>query len=162
MLSRGDWTWSEFAFPKLFLISTILLIISSLCFERAKSSLKSDNPSLFKKSAKLGLLFGSLFIFSQFGGWIQLQSQGILLAGKPDGSFLYIISAVHALHILVGIAILAIISLKIIKEFGEPVNRLLLVTNKSRLQNFSLAILYWHFVDIVWVYLIFFLLFNHL
>lgn len=162
LLSRGDWTWSEFGFPKLFLLSTLLLLGSSFFFHRAGQALVTDEPISFRNTAILGLLLGFGFLFSQFGGWLDLQSQGIHLAGKPDGSFLYIISAVHALHIIVGIFILAILILKILREFRNPVKRLMLVTNDLRVKNFSLAVLYWHFVDVIWIYLLFFLLFNHL
>jgi len=162
LLSRGDWTWSEFGFPKLFLLSTLLLVASSYFFHRAKNALISDLPISFRNSAIIGLFLGFSFLISQFGGWFDLQAQGIHLAGKPDGSFLYIISAVHAVHIIVGIFILALMIVKILAEFNNPVKRLMLVTSDLRIKNFGLAVLYWHFVDLLWIYLLFFLLFNHL
>lgn len=162
LLSRGDWTWSEFRFPKLFLISTLVLLCSSYFFHQSKNAVEIDNPLKFRKNAYLGLITGAVFLLCQIGGWYGLSRQGIYLAGTPDGSFLYIISAVHALHILVGLLLLLFLVMKKKRAFDKPVDRLLLVTNKDKMRTYSLAIFYWHFVDILWIYLLFFLLFNHL
>jgi len=162
LLSRDDWTWGEFRFPKLFLLSTILLLVSSFSFNYSKRALIADKSEQFKRSSIIGLVLGIGFLVSQIGGWISLHNQGIFLAGTPDGSFLYIISAVHAVHIAVGLLILGILVIRFIIHFNSPVSRLLLTTDEDRIRYYKLAILYWHFVDFLWIYLLFFLLFNHL
>lgn len=161
-LSKPQWTWSKFKFPKLFLISTVLLGLSSYTINKVILFFKQDNLKRFKKFVGLTLLLGVLFLVLQVASWFQLNKSGIYLAGKPDGSYLYLISALHALHLIVGIALLFYIWFIAKYKLIDPIKKLMYFNNKTNLQRLKLIAIYWHFVDVLWIYLLMFFLFNHL
>jgi len=161
-LSKPQWTWQQFQFPKVFLFSTLILVISS--FTASKSIFYFKKEEVFKcsTSIKYTLWLGIVFIFLQVIGWFQLTQQGIFLAGKPDGSYLYIISALHALHLIVGVLILSFIFYKTKAAIADPIKKLLYFSDKVELNFLQLSTVYWHFVDILWIVVLLFFLWNHL
>lgn len=161
-LSKPQWTWAKFKFPKLFLISTIILGLSSYTINKVLSFFKQDDLKKFKKFVGLTLLFGILFLICQVAAWFQLNNSGIYLAGKPDGSYLYLISALHAMHLMVGIALLLYLWILAKYKLTDPVKKLMYFSNKINLKHLNLIAIYWHFVDVLWIYLLMFFLFNHL
>lgn len=97
------------------------------------------------------LALGLMFIMFQIQGWQAMHIIGINLDGNPSGSFVYLISGLHAAHVIGGIAILIV---ALLQAFSLKYS----VTPK-RLLRFQMTAQYWHFVDILWIYLfIFFLL----
>lgn len=160
--SKPQWTWEQFSFPKVFLMSTFVLAASSFTANRSITYFKQDAASKFLKSIKYTLWLGLTFVFLQALGWFKLTQQGIYLAGKPDGSYLYIISALHALHLIVGVLILAYIFFKTKELNADPVKKLMYFSDKNELNFLQLSTVYWHFVDILWVVLLLFFLCNHL
>lgn len=161
-LSKPQWTWKQFSFPKVFLLSTFVLVLSSFTANKNIFYFKQDEASKFSKSIKYTLFLGLAFVFMQIVGWFQLTQQGIYLAGKPDGSYLYIISALHALHLLVGVLILIYIFYKTKAVIADPVKKLMYFSDKTELNFLTLFTVYWHFVDILWIGLLLFFLWNHL
>ena len=87
-----------------------------------------------------------VFLALQYKGWEELSASGIELTTNPSGSFIYVISGVHATHVLGGLAILGI---ALMHAFILPFQ----VTGKRKLR-FELTLTYWHFVDILWIYLL--------
>lgn len=162
LFSKQQWTWQQFPFPKLFLVSTIVLGLSSLSMALVIKFYKKDNLEAFKRATNTTLMLGFAFLILQVFAWFQLNNSGIFLAGKPDGSYLYIISGLHALHLLVGLGLLIHLAIFASKQLSEPVNQLLYFTDDYKLTKLKLIALYWHFVDILWVILLIFFLFNHL
>lgn len=160
--SNQTWTWAEFSFPKLFLVSTVLLGISSFTINKAVKSYRNNEEEELKKWFLItaGLSFG--FVATQLLGWFELSAEGIFLNGKPDGSYLYVISGIHAVHVLAGIIPLGYFLGLIFKKLSDPVESLIFFTDQKYLIKFELLERYWHFVDILWIYLLFFFLFNHL
>jgi cytochrome c oxidase subunit 3 len=95
------------------------------------------------------LILGIAFLALQYKGWNALYSIGVDLKGNPAGSFLYMLTGVHALHILGGLVALII---GVIKSFTQKYK----LTERRKI-NFELTLHYWHFVDLLWVYLLIFL-----
>ncbi len=89
----------------------------------------------------IALFLGSLFVAGQYVAWLQLRSQGLYLATNPNSSFFYVLTAVHAVHVLGGLAGLV---------------RVVYRLNKSILRKSTLdaTAYYWHFMDALWVYLL--------
>ncbi len=87
----------------------------------------------------LGL--GLLFVGGQYLAWLQLRSQGLYLATNPNSSFFYVLTALHALHVLGGLGGLA----RVIRRLNRAILR------KSTLDATAR---YWHFMDVLWVYLL--------
>lgn len=162
LFSSTNWTWKQFSFPKLFLVSSIVLVASSFTLEKALSAFKNDDQDGLKKYLTATIIFAILFVITQSIGWIELQNEGIFMNGKPNGSYLYLISGVHALHVIGGILPLSIFFIKTIRSLKDPVESLIMFSSPDKLTSFKMITRYWHFVDFLWIYLLFFFLFNHL
>ena len=150
VVRRGAGNWLEYQIPNLFFASTIVLLISSLTLNRSFTQYKKGNEREYKLYLVFTLILGLLFVVLQYKGWLALTSYGIEVKGNPSGSFFYVLSGLHVAHVLGGIA--ALIT-AIIHAFGLPYK----VTEKRR-HRFELVCQYWHFVDILWIYLLSFMI----
>lgn len=145
--SAGNWV--HFNLPKLFSLSTSIILLSSLSMNWAISSASKKDSANTKNALLATTLLGFGFVAIQFLGWKSLTEQGIFLVGNPSGSFLYIISGLHVVHVLAGLIALIVVTAK---SFGRDYNNRFLL-------NIKLCATYWHFVDGLWVYLFLFFLF---
>lgn len=162
LFSQSNWQWENFKFPKVFLISTIILGISSITIEQAIKFFKNDDYKHYKDSILLTFALGCLFCILQIVGWFQLYNSGIYIAGKPDGSYLYLLTSLHAVHLFAGILILAVMFVNIKFKLNNQVAQLLHFSDNYQLIKLKQIAKYWHFVDVLWVLLLLFFLFNHL
>ena len=144
--------WLEFALPKIFLVSTLVLLISSVCLHVSFRSFKAGLASRYKWTLVLSFVLGIAFLVLQYMGWQELYAIGVDLKGNPAGSFVYVLTGVHALHIIGGLAALLV---GVLLAFTRPFK----VTEK-RILKFDLTLQYWHFVDLLWVYLLIFLIIS--
>lgn len=150
VVRRGAGNWLEYKLPSLFFISTLVLLVSSLTLHWSYTSYKKGLELKYKGFLVVTLMLGLVFAVLQYQGWLILYSYGIELKGNPSGSFFYAISGIHLAHILGGIAALMVAG---IHAFGLP----FAVTEKRR-HRFELVCHYWHFVDLLWVYLLSFMI----
>ena len=149
--AREDWL-TGFVLPNAFSVSVALIILSSLTLLLAKKYLKLNMTS--KASFYLGatMLLGIGFIVSQLIGFQQIIDLGFNFTGPTSNitmSYIYIIAAVHILHVIVGLICLMVV---IYNHFKQKYNT-------ENLLGFELAANFWHFVDILWLYLFLFLVF---
>ncbi len=151
MVRRAGGNWLEFTVPTIFYYSTLVLILSSVSLHYSYHNFKKRTLGLYKSALILSFILGCTFLALQYLGWVELFSIGIDLKGNPSGAFLYVITGIHAAHILGGLAALtvSIVNAFTLKKFTE-----------KRKINFELTLQYWHFVDILWVYLLMFLLLS--
>ncbi|MCC5946494.1 MAG: cytochrome c oxidase subunit 3 [Bernardetiaceae bacterium] len=151
IVRRGDGNWLIFELPQLFWISTALIVVSSITMHIAYLSAKKDNLSVMRTSLIITTLLGIGFMVTQYLGWQELQANGIFLGGKdsnPAGSFVYVISGVHAFHVVSGVIFLII---TLIQGLRYKIHSKQMIT-------MSLCTSYWHYLDLLWVYLFVFLL----
>ncbi|MGB1204640.1 MAG: cytochrome c oxidase subunit 3 [Chitinophagales bacterium] len=153
--AAGNWVY--FKLPDLFNISTLVVILSSITLVLASKSIKKQNQKAYRNWLGLTLILGIAFLILQYEGWKELTRTGILLNGNPSGSFLYVISGIHALHILGGVLFLLIFFIKSLFK-PNPVQELLDEINPDKYLNIGLLSVYWHFVDVLWIYLFAFFL----
>jgi cytochrome c oxidase subunit 3 len=149
--SREDWL-NNFELPSAFIISVVLIVFSSLTFILAKRALKSESHSQTNLYLLLTLLLGIGFIASQFIGFQQILELGYNFTGPTSNitmTFIYIIAFVHILHVAVGLICLLVV---IYNHFKQKYN-------VENMLGFELAATYWHFIDILWIYLFLFLFF---
>jgi len=149
--TRPDWL-SELELPNAFVISLVVILISSLTFILAKRTLKNNNREMTTIWLMVTLLLGVVFVVNQFSGFQQLIDSGNYLTGpasNPKASFIYVIAFVHILHVAVGLICLLVVIYKHLKHKYSPTNML----------GLELAATFWHFVDILWLYLFLFLYF---
>ncbi|MBL7921017.1 MAG: cytochrome c oxidase subunit 3 [Bacteroidia bacterium] len=144
--------WLVFQLPPIMLISTAVIVTSSLTMFLAQRAIKKDNYQLTSIALLATLLLGIAFFYTQYAGWKQLSAQGIYFAGKfsnAAGSFLIVIAFLHLLHMIGGLIALAVSLTKaLLKKYSSSDNL-----------GIELTAIYWHFLDILWVYLFLFLYF---
>jgi cytochrome c oxidase subunit 3 len=150
IVKQAAGNWLEYSFPSMFYISTAVIVLSSITIHLSFNSFKSGDEKLYKNYLWATLVLGIAFVVCQYLGWTQLFNRGIDLKGNVSGSFFYLISGIHALHVLGGIAalIVSIINAQTLK----------FEVTKKRINRFDLTLNYWHFVDFLWVYLFVFLI----
>lgn len=148
IVRRAGGNWLEFRLPNIFFINTIVMLLSSVALHSSYIFFKKGNEFLYKSLLVVAFILGLLFVILQYQGWLDLTSIGIELTGNPSGSFVYVISGVHAAHVLAGIAAILV---ALIQGFSLKYK----VTKKRKLR-FELTLIYWHFVDFLWVYLLIF------
>ncbi len=144
--------WLEFQMPDIFFYSTVTILISSVTLHASYWAYRNGKATIYRLFLPVTLILGIAFVMMQYQGWNDLYAIGVALDGNPGGSFFYLISGVHAAHIVGGIFALTVAALY---AFTLPYN----YTEKRR-RRFQLVLHYWHFVDILWVYLFLFLLFQ--
>ncbi len=142
--------WLEYTLPNYFYASTAVLILSSVCLHISFNSFKSNKEAAYKILLLCTFALGITFVTLQYYGWNALFNVGVDLKASVSGSFLYLITGLHAAHILGGIAAILV---AIVHAFTLP-----FVVTEKRKVRFQLVLHYWHFVDILWIYLLIFLL----
>lgn len=155
IVRRAQGNWVEFALPFLFWISTLVILASSYTLVMAQRSAKKDDKVGYKKFLGYTLGLGWGFVVLQYLGWLQMQNIGMLLEGNPSGAFIYVISGMHALHVLGGIAFLTYFYIKTQLK-TDPIKDLMASINPERYLGLELLATYWHFVGILWLYLLIF------
>jgi len=150
IVRRAGGNWLEFRLPNIFFINTIVMLSSSVAIHSAYIFFKKGNEFLYKTLLIVSFILGLAFVVLQYQGWLDLTAIGVELTGNPAGSFIYVISGVHAAHVLGG---LAAIMVAMIQAFSLKYK----VTKKRKLR-FELTLIYWHFVDFLWIYLLIFFL----
>lgn len=147
---KGDWL--QFDIPQIFYISTAVILLSSVTMNWGLSAIKKNNLAGLKTASGITLLLGLGFVVCQFLGWSVLYSQKIVFAGKysnASGSFFYVLTLMHLLHLVAGIIALFVVWIKSIQGKYSSENLL----------GVRLCAIFWHFLDILWIYLFLFLLF---
>ena len=144
--------WLVFQLPPILLISTAIIVTSSLTMFLAQKAIKKNNFQLTSIALLLTLLLGIAFFYTQYAGWKELSAQGIYFAGKfsnASGSFLIVIAFLHLLHMIGGLIALTVsLTKSLLKKYSS-----------SDSLGIELTAIYWHFLDILWVYLFLFLYF---
>jgi cytochrome c oxidase subunit 3 len=136
----------------MFFYSTAVLLSSSVFLQLSYRYFVKEQFSLYKAFMLVAFVLGIVFVLLQYEAWMQMFEMGIDLKRNPSGSFVYVISGVHAAHVLGGVSTLIV---ALIHAFFLPK----LVTQKRK-NRFQLVLYYWHFVDILWVYLLLFFVFQ--
>jgi len=149
--SRADWL-KDFQLPTAFYFSTAVIIGCSVTFHLAKKAIQKDNQSATTAFLLATLGLGIGFVILQFVGFSQIVANGYYFTGAESSittTFLYIVTVVHLIHLAGGLISLLII---IFNQFKQKYN-------SSQTLGIELGAMYWHFLDLLWVYLFFFLYF---
>ncbi len=139
--------WRHLDLPRILYLNTLVLFASSIALEVARRQVGAFMGGLRNQVASparwlyITLFLGLLFVAGQYAAWLQLRSQGLFLATNPNSSFFYVLTALHALHVLGGLGGL----IRVIRRLHLSILR------KSTLDATSR---YWHFMDVLWVYLL--------
>jgi len=152
IIRQASTDWHHLTLPPILYWNTLVLFASSFALEVARRRVaafmggarKVEEQDQVANPARwlyISLSLGLLFVAGQYIAWMQLRSQGLFLATNPNSSFFYVLTAVHALHVLGGLG---------------GLTRVILRLNKSILRKSTLdaTAYYWHFMDALWVYLL--------
>lgn len=153
IVRRSAGNWMDFRLPNMFFISTVVILLSSIALEMSYRAFLVKKEAVYKTWLVAAFALGIGFCITQVLAWQQLDNIGVTLTGNPSGSFIYAISALHVVHVLGGILALTI---ALYHAFSLP-----FFVSPERKNRFKLVLQYWHYVDILWIYLlIFFLVFR--
>jgi cytochrome c oxidase subunit III len=139
--------WRHITLPPILYLNTLVLLASSVTLEVARRRITGYARGIESGIAApmrwlaITLFLGLLFVAGQYVAWLQLKSQGLYLATNPNSSFFYVFTGVHAVHVLGGLAGL----LYVISKLKRSI---------LRRSTFAAAAQYWHFMDILWLYLL--------
>lgn len=151
IVKQGAGNWLDFPIPKIFYLSTLVIVASSVCLHVARNMFNSGKESLYRIFLFTTLVLGLLFVTLQYFGWQEMKSYGIDLKVNVAGSFFYLITFAHVAHVVGGIAALIVTS---INAYILSFNR-----TESRKNRLEMVLHYWHFVDLLWIYLFIFLVY---
>lgn len=149
--SREDWILN-FDLPYAFTFSLFVIIISSLSLILARRELLRNNFRSTTIYLTVTFVLGVIFIVSQFIGFNEIIENGYHFTGPTStitSSFIFLIAFVHLIHVTAGLLVLLFVIYRNIKR-KYSINNIL---------GFELASIFWHFVDILWIYLFLFLVF---
>ncbi len=149
--SRPDWL-NDFKLPNAFIISTIVIIASSITFHFAKNAIKRNDRQATSAMLLVTLALGVAFVVLQFYGFNQVIKAGYYFTGEYSTvttSFLYIVTVVHLAHLAGGLIALFVV---IYNHFKQKYNA-------TQTLGIELGAMFWHFLDILWVYLFLFFYF---
>ncbi|WP_210486957.1 cytochrome c oxidase subunit 3 [Rufibacter aurantiacus] len=154
IVRREEGNWLEFDLPAVLLINTGVLILSSIFMQWAYVSAKKDNLKNLKIALLLTIVAGTVFLVGQWQGWGELVRNNVYFGGStsnPSGSFLYVLTGVHAFHLITGLIFLIIVVISALKY----------KVHSRNLNRIELCTIYWHFLGALWIYLYVFLVLNH-
>ena len=137
----GDWI--SVPLPPALWANTMVLLASSLVLEVARARLRSGRRAEFNLYWTGGTVLGVLFLLGQAWAWRQLNDAGIYLATNPSSSFFYLLTASHAVHILGGLAALVYVNVQALRLQLGPGKRTAV----------EISAWFWHFLDVLWIYL---------
>lgn len=143
--------------PSVFYLNTFVVILSSVFIQNSIDFFKKEQVYRAYLSLIWALVFGSLFIMLQLLGWEYMGRHNMQLRGSATSvSYFYLISILHVLHVLAGFVVLIYFYFKMRRIQGDEVQYVLQITNPFFIEKYRLAVFYWHFVGIIWLYMILF------
>ncbi len=148
IVRQAEGNWLYFDLPQIFTTSTIVIVLSSVTMQWAFWSARKDDLSMVKIMVTITTVLGLSFLVLQFEGWKALVSNQVYLVGNPSGSFLYIISGLHGLHLISAVIYLLIV---LVSTYRFRVH-------SKNLAQIEMCTTYWHFLGGLWLYLFVFLL----
>jgi cytochrome c oxidase subunit III len=151
IVRQSEGNWLQFDLPSAFWITSGVIILSSITMHWAYLSAKKDNLDTVKLAMGITTVLGITFLIGQFIAWGELVESNVYFVGNPAGSFVYVFSGLHGLHLLGGVVFLIIV---LIQTFRYKIHA-------KSLDQIEMCATYWHFLDGLWLYLFLFLLLNN-
>jgi cytochrome c oxidase subunit III len=148
VVRRADGNWFTFDLPSMFLVTSVIIFLSSLSLHIAYMWAKKDNPNKVKAWVSVTAILGVLFMVGQLIGWQQMVNNQVHFSGgNPSASFVYVLSGLHGVHL-----ISAVIFLVIVWNSARQMK----ISSKN-LAQIEMCTTYWHFLGGLWLYLFVFL-----
>jgi cytochrome c oxidase subunit 3 len=147
---RGVPTWQNIALPSMLWPNTIVLLLSSIAIELARRAVRKNHLETMRRWLAVSGVLGVAFLAGQLAAWRQLVSAGVYLPSTLQSSFFYILTGLHGIHLVGGVAALVFVLVRAMK------NRLTVFNHEP----LKLCATYWHVMDGLWIYLFLLLLLS--
>jgi cytochrome c oxidase subunit 3 len=143
LLRRASPDWQPLQAPGLLYASSALLVLSSVCLESGRRRLLGWDLVASQRWTLATGLCGAGFVAAQAGAWRQLAASGVFLATNPSASFFYVLTGLHALHVLGGLGWYAVVAVRLRRMAFAPGQ-----------DGLGLFATYWHYLGGLWIYLL--------
>jgi cytochrome c oxidase subunit 3 len=151
IVKRGAPGWSEIVLPQLFTVNTVVILLSSISMVWAVRAAKNNNVEMTKLALWITTILGLGFVVGQYLAYQEMITMNeYLTGGAVSHSFIYILSGAHVFHLIGGVFFLIIVLKSTYKR----------KVNANNLDQIEICATYWHFLDVLWLYLFVFLLLN--
>jgi cytochrome c oxidase subunit 3 len=150
IVKQADNNWLLFDMPDAFVYTSIVIVLSSVTMHWAYLSAKKDNISQAKAAVLSTFVLGIIFLIGQYQSWSELVEMDVYFVGNPAGSFIYVLTGLHGLHLISALIFLFIVFIAVFRY----------KVHSKRLNRIEMCTTYWHFLGGLWLYLYFFLLLN--
>ena len=151
IVRQGEGNWLEFDLPPLLSYTTVVIVLSSISLHWSYLAAKKDNLKQVKSGVVITAILGAIFLVGQVTAWGQLVEANVFFVGNPAGSFLYILTGIHGLHLVSAVIFLIFI---LIATFKYEIH-------SKNMARMDMCVTYWHFLGALWIYLFIFLQLNH-
>ena len=151
IVKQGEGSWLDYNLPSMFWYNTGIIVISSGLLQWAYFAAKQNQFNKLVTILGATVTLGLVFLIGQWLAWGQLVSMEVYFVGNPAGSFIYVLTGLHAFHLISGIIFLMVV-------LASATKRRIHSGNMVRME---MCTTYWHFLGALWVYLFVFLVFYH-
>jgi cytochrome c oxidase subunit III len=151
IVRQGEGNWLEFNLPEIFWYTSLVIIVSSVTMHWAYLSAKKDALDSLRLALIITSFLGIVFLVGQWYSWVALVDRDVYFVGNPSGSFLYVFTGLHALHLISGVIFLIIVLISSLRY----------KIHSQNMAQMEMCVTYWHFLGALWLYLFMFLLLNH-
>ncbi len=148
--------------PIIFYFNTLILIGSSFTMRWAKQCYLNDQTERYQLALLSTILLTVIFMVCQYIGWSDLFNRKLFFGTENSSSYLYLISGLHFAHVLTGLPFLILFLNTARKKMKEPVSVLIYFSDPEKRLKLRLLTIYWHFLDILWIYLVLFFWINRM
>ncbi|MFN5704589.1 MAG: heme-copper oxidase subunit III [bacterium] len=150
IVRQAEGNWKIFDLPSMFYYTTVLILLSSATMHWSYLQAKKFNLRNQKIGLWITFVLGVAFLIGQYQGWKELVNSKVFFSGNPAESFVYVISGFHAVHIIAGLIIMLTAMIGVHSNINQTKN----------VFRMELSSVFWHFIDILWIYLFVFLMIN--
>jgi cytochrome c oxidase subunit III len=148
-MSEGNWL--QFELPDIFWYTSVLIVLSSISLHWGYISARKDSLDQLRVALIVTAILGVAFLVGQWYSWVALVDRDVYFVGNPAGSFLYVFTGLHAIHLISGVIFLIIVL----------ISSLRFKIHSQNMAQMEMCTTYWHFLGGLWLYLFMFLLLNH-
>ncbi len=151
IISRKREDWVSFDLPKIFYISTLLILLSSVSFYFAKKAMQKENKAKTASLLITSLILGITFVICQYQGYLALTKAGLFFTGEQSNvasSLFDIVAFAHVTHVIIGLVVILVLLYNNAKE----------KYNATDMLGIKLGEIFWHFLGGLWLFLFLFFL----
>ncbi|AGA78357.1 cytochrome c oxidase subunit 3 [Echinicola vietnamensis] len=151
IVRQGEGNWLDYDLPSILWYTSGIILLSSASMHWAYLSAKNDRINHLKIALTITTALGLVFLVGQWFSWVALVERDVYFVGNPAGSFMYVLTGLHAAHLISGVIFLIIV---LISSFRYQIH-------SKEMNTLEMCATYWHFLGGLWIYLFVFLLLNH-